>query len=324
MRKKKGFTLIELLVVIAIIAMLLAILMPALSKVKKIAQRVVCATNLKGMGTAQMVYANDYDDEYAVQGAGKAHTWADRTASWHNAPGDTTNPTNEAGEITVGASLYLLVREADVSPKSFVCPSGSQQEFDGKNSHNQDIVELYDFGSPGFAENSGSINCVSYSYHQPYEAGRANATSTGSKGRYAADGSRSAAFAMMADMNPYFDEKLEIGNATIDNWQDRVQLFPGPTANGWDDIEKWKIQRANAQSHSRESQNVLFGDGHTSNEKRTDIGVKYDQIYGPWANNGALEEERRRGIELTTPLVAIPVGSTDSVLVNDARDMTLE
>ncbi len=54
MKKKKGFTLIELLVVIAIIAMLLAILMPALGKVKKLAMRLVCGTNLKGMGTAMM------------------------------------------------------------------------------------------------------------------------------------------------------------------------------------------------------------------------------------------------------------------------------
>ncbi len=61
--KKKGFTLIELLVVIAIIAMLL----PALNKVKKIAQRVVCGTNLKVVGTAQAVYANDYDDALVVQ-----------------------------------------------------------------------------------------------------------------------------------------------------------------------------------------------------------------------------------------------------------------
>ena len=66
--KKKGFTLIELLVVIAIIAMLLAILMPALNKVKKIAQRVVCGTNLKGLGTAQSVYSSDYEDQFAKQG----------------------------------------------------------------------------------------------------------------------------------------------------------------------------------------------------------------------------------------------------------------
>ena len=44
--KKKGFTLIELLVVLAIIAMLLAILMPALGKVKRLAERLVCGTKL--------------------------------------------------------------------------------------------------------------------------------------------------------------------------------------------------------------------------------------------------------------------------------------
>ena len=83
--KKKGFTLIELLVVIAIIAMLLAILMPALNKVKKIAQRVVCATNLKGLGTALIVYANDYEDDFVVQGDGFTHTWAYQTYGWQQA-----------------------------------------------------------------------------------------------------------------------------------------------------------------------------------------------------------------------------------------------
>ena len=58
--QKKGFTVIELLVVIAIIAFLSAICMPALSKVKKCAQRVVLASELKGLGMAQTVYADDY------------------------------------------------------------------------------------------------------------------------------------------------------------------------------------------------------------------------------------------------------------------------
>ncbi|MHC5139668.1 MAG: type II secretion system protein, partial [Planctomycetota bacterium] len=131
--KKKGFTLIELLVVIAIIAMLLAILMPALNKVKKIAQRVVCGTNLKGLGTAQVVYANDYDDEYAVQGGGGAHTWGDATDAWFDPQ---KNWRTEIGRITVGASLFLLVREADVSTKSFLCPTGDQQEYEGENPDN--------------------------------------------------------------------------------------------------------------------------------------------------------------------------------------------
>ena len=45
--------------------------MPTLGNVKCRAQRVICGTNLKGLGTAMIVYANDYDDDYAqLPGAG--------------------------------------------------------------------------------------------------------------------------------------------------------------------------------------------------------------------------------------------------------------
>jgi prepilin-type N-terminal cleavage/methylation domain-containing protein/prepilin-type processing-associated H-X9-DG protein len=57
--KKKGFTLIELLVVIAIIALLMGILMPALSMVKEHAKRVRCSANLRQMGIAITMYADE-------------------------------------------------------------------------------------------------------------------------------------------------------------------------------------------------------------------------------------------------------------------------
>ncbi|MBN1787165.1 MAG: type II secretion system protein [Sedimentisphaerales bacterium] len=60
-REKSGFTLVELLVVIAVIALLLAILIPAMHKAKETARRVVCATHVRQIGAGIAVYAENND-----------------------------------------------------------------------------------------------------------------------------------------------------------------------------------------------------------------------------------------------------------------------
>ena len=66
MNKKKprqsGFTLVELLVVIAIIAILAALLLPALASAKERGKRAVCISNLKQIGVNSLMYANDFND----------------------------------------------------------------------------------------------------------------------------------------------------------------------------------------------------------------------------------------------------------------------
>ena len=64
MSKQKGFTLIELLVVIAIIALLMAILMPSLQRVKKQTKAVVCQSNLKQWGLVWSMYTDENDGKF--------------------------------------------------------------------------------------------------------------------------------------------------------------------------------------------------------------------------------------------------------------------
>ena len=120
---KKGFTLIELLVVIAIIAILAALLMPALSRAREEARKASCKSNEHGMGVAVTLYRNANKGNFPIYGGTVAKClgalFPDYAESqgMFDCPGGTTVPcTYDAGNEVINGYDYLL--EPTVRPGS--------------------------------------------------------------------------------------------------------------------------------------------------------------------------------------------------------------
>lgn len=234
---RRGFTLVELLVVVGILAILIAIFLPYLSKVRESERRVRCTENLRSIMQGMRNYANankhmypsvTYDVEHNPNGY-TAFTGSDSTDPFAKGTAVSSND--------VTASLWLLVRSGLVSAGNFICPSSS------------DSVDPMKTGgtriSPDHRSNFTSGANLSYSYASPFSSAPG----------YEMNDTRPSDFALLADKSPGASGK-----------NDNVV---GPSF----DAQPFDLAKANSNNHRKAGQNVLYADGHVAFQSTPYCGV---------------------------------------------------
>ena len=242
MRRKifGGFTLIEVLVVIGIIALLLAILLPTMERVRHRAYIANCGSNLRQIGQYLSLYANEH------------HGQLPRTVYVPGAPvqygtgGAAADPFLPGGPAAndISAAVFLLLRAQHIPPNLLYCPYNDVNEFESEPADPNTRANF-----TNYRKNLG------YSFANPYPDAAAATSGYKWLGRLGAE------FALAADINP----------GTKPPYNDVAT----PTASSpWPAMKK-----ANSPNHERDGQNVLYGDGHVAWTHNPFCGVGADNIY---------------------------------------------
>jgi len=241
-----AFTIIDLLVVMLIVCLLSGMVFSAggLLRAHETANRVKCASNLRMIGQAIMLYANENKGNYP-----RTIYKIDDTAVTQYSGFDAKDPFGKDGPKAndTTAPLFLLIRTQDLPATAMVCPSTDAK-----------TVEFPAGKTAADFSNFKSEETLSYSYANNYPGKDAI-----NKG-YKLNATTSAEFAIAADMNPGTFGESDVTTAKGPKDQ---------TAAAAD------MRKANSLNHRGDGQNILFGDGHVEFNTNPFAGVKRDNIY---------------------------------------------
>lgn len=244
-RRGYGFTLIELLVVLGIIGLLLGILLPAMEHVRHQGYIDKCASNLRQIGLAIVMYSNEN------QGNDPRTTYVAGAPLTEGTGFNATDPFQAGGPAAndLTAAPYLLLRAEHLPPEIFVCPYNDATTYAVDTADPQQHCNFTDW----------KMN-LAYSFADPYPD--AAAVDVG----YRLTNHLRSDFPIAGDLNPGVKRPFADVTAAFPNASSRV------------------MEQANSLNHEQDGENVLFADGHVTWEQNCICGIGQDNIYTNQAN----------------------------------------